>query len=165
MRTETEVFTSEIPWTDDAPDCLIVCCSDHRFESHIRDLAEHLGFKRPHVLQVPSGAALTLPLAAAFNFVSKAADKMVERIVEMKQLRDVILVGHHDCGAYKAERIPLIAAAVRRLSGKSLHDLQQEHLAQAARRIHLGIRGVRVRAFFADVAREGAQQRVQFIEL
>jgi carbonic anhydrase len=163
--TSAQSFTSELAWQDGPPDCLVVCCSDHRFERQVRDLVLHLNFKQPHILQFPSGAVLTLPLTSAFNFVSKAVDKIVERVVEMKQVREIILVGHHDCGAYKAERIPLIAAAVKRLSGKSVHDLQRDHLAQAARRIHLGIRGVRVRAFFADVVGEGDRQRVRFVEV
>ena len=165
MQTEQELesYVSEIPWQDDRPDCLIVCCSDHRFERQTRDLARHLNFKQPHVLQIPSGAVLSLPLAAAFNFLSKAADKIIERVVEMKHVQEVVLVGHHDCGAYKAERNPLVNDVVRRLTGKTVHDLQRQHLAQAARRIHLGRRGVQVRAFFADV--EGDPPRVRFSEV
>ncbi|MBI2149171.1 MAG: hypothetical protein HYU27_01015 [Acidobacteria bacterium] len=160
-----ENFISEIPWQDGQPDCLVVCCSDHRFERQVRDLALHLNFKRPHVLQVPSGAVLSLPLAAAFNFLSKAVDKIIERVVEMKHVGDVILVGHDDCGAYKAERVPLVANIVKRFTGKSLHDLQREHLAQAAHRLHMGMRGVKVRPFFADVVGEGEGRRVRFVEV
>jgi len=158
-------FVSEIPWQDDSPDCLIVCCSDHRFERQTRDLALHLNFKRPHVVQIPSGAALTLPLISTFNFLSKAADKIIERVVEMKQVKDIILVGHQDCGAYKGEKMPLVNNLVRHFTGKTVTDLQREHLAQAARRIRLGIRGVQVRTFFAEVVREGEDSRVRFDEV
>ena len=161
----SESFISDVPWQDSPPDCLIICCSDHRFEQHIRDLAHHLNFKQPHVLQIPSGAVLSLPLASAFNFLSKAADKIIERIVEMKQVRDVILVAHHDCGAYKAEKVPLVTNIIKRYTGKTIHDLQREHLAQAAHRIRLGLRGVRVRAFFADVVSEENSSRVRFDEV
>jgi hypothetical protein len=158
-------FVSDIPWQDDRPDCLVVCCSDHRFEAQTRDMVRHLNFSRPHVLQIPSGAALTLPLASAFNFLSKALDKIIERVVEMKQIREVILVGHQDCGAYKTERVPLIDTMVKRLTGKSVLDLQREHLGQAARRIKTGIRDVNVRTFFADVVGDGAERRVRFVEI
>ena len=164
-KAAAESFTSEIAWQDTAPDCLIVCCSDHRFERQTRDLARFLNFKNPHVLQVPSGAVLTLPLAAAFNFLSKAVDKIIERIVDAKHVHEIILVGHEDCGAYKAERMALVASAVKRLTGKTVSDLQREHLAQAAHRIKLGIRGVRVRAFYAAVATENDVKRVKFNEV
>ena len=158
-------FVSDTPWEDGPPDCLMICCSDHRFERQSRDLALHLNFKRPHILQVPSGAVLSLPLASLFNFLSKATDRIIERVVETKQVKEILLVGHDDCGAYKTERIPLLSDLVKRFSGKSLHDLQHEHLAQAAHRINLGIRGVRTRAFFAEVVGERDRRRVRFVEV
>jgi hypothetical protein len=165
LESAVEGFVSDSPWQDIRPDCLVVCCSDHRFEAQTRDLVRHLNFSQPHVLQIPSGAALTLPLASAFNFLSKALDKIIERVVEMKQIQEVILVGHQDCGAYKTERVPLIATMVKRLTGKSVQDIQRDHLGQAARRIRTGIRDVNVRAFFADVVGEGSERRVRFVEI
>jgi len=160
-----DTFTSTTAWQDSQPDCLVVCCSDHRFEAQTRELVRHLNFKHPHVLQVPSGAVLTLPLASAINFLSKAADRIIERVVVTKHVSDVILVGHHDCGAYKIERVSLISDLIKRYTGQSVHDMQREHLLQAARRLRLGVRGVRVRAFFADVVTENGQARVRFDEL
>jgi carbonic anhydrase len=165
VQQQAEAFTSKIPWHNAEPDCLVVCCSDHRFEQQTRDLAHHLNFKNPHVLQMPSGAALTLPLATAINFLSKATDRIIERIVEMKHPKDVIIVGHHDCGAYKVERVSLISTVIKQFTGKTIHDLQCEHLAQAARRLRLGLRGVQVRAFFANVVTEGNESRVRFEEV
>ncbi len=158
-------LVSEIPWEDTAPDCLIVSCSDHRFERQTRELARLLNFKYPHVLQVPSGAVLTLPLAAAFNFLSKAIDKIIERVVDAKSVREIILVAHEDCGAYKVERMSLVASALKRLTGKTVQDLQREHLLQAAHRIRIGIRGVNVRAFYASVVVENEVKRVRFTEV
>lgn len=165
LQQQPETFTSSIAWQNAEPDCLVVCCSDHRFEQQTRDLAHHLNFKNPHVLQMPSGAVLTLPLATTINFLSKAADRIIERIVEMKHVKDIILVGHHDCGAYKVERVSLINTVIKQFTGKTVHELQCEHLAQAARRLHLGMRGVRVRAFFASVTTENGEQRVRFDEV
>ena len=160
-----ESFTSELAWQNTEPDCLVICCSDHRFERQTRDLAAHLNFRNPHVLQIPSGAALSLPLISSINFLSKAADRIIERVVEMKRVRNILLVAHHDCGAYKAERVSLLTNLVQRYSGKAIHDLQRDHLAQAARRLRLGLRGVQVRAFFADVVGEGDRSRVRFTEV
>jgi carbonic anhydrase len=165
VQQQPETFTSTLAWQNAEPDCLVICCSDHRFEQQTRDLAHHLNFKNPHVLQMPSGAVLTLPLATAINFLSKATDRIIERIVEMKRVKDIILVGHHDCGAYKVERVSLINTVIKQFTGKTIHDLQREHLAQAARRLHLGLRGVRVRAFFADVVTDGNESRVRFEEV
>src|SRR5215468_6634878 len=119
-KAQVQSFVSEIPWENTEPDCLFVCCSDHRFERQIRDLARLLNFRNPHVLQVPSGAVLSLPLAAAFNFLSKAVDKIIERVVVAKQVRDIVLVGHEDCGAYKIERMSLVATALKRFTGKTV---------------------------------------------
>src|SRR5215813_11500932 len=116
-KVEPKSLLSEIPWEDTQPDCMVVCCSDHRFERQTRDLARLLNFKNPHVLQVPSGAVLSLPLAAAFNFLSKAVDKIIERVVDAKSVREIILVGHEDCGAYKIERMSLVATTLKRLTG------------------------------------------------
>ena len=162
---ELESFTSSIEWRNTEPDCLIVCCSDHRFEKQTRDLAAHLNFQNPHVLQMPSGAVLTLPLTAAINFLSKAADRIIERIVEMKRVKEVILVAHHDCGAYKTEKITLVSTLVKKYTGRTVTQVQREHLVQAAHRMHLGLRGVRVRAFYASVVSEGSRSSVRFEEL
>ena len=161
----SEPVLAESPWVDDAPDCLVICCSDHRFERQTRELAQHLNFSRPHVVQVPSGAALSLPLVTAFGFISKAVDKIIERVIEMKKISDVILVGHQDCGAYKREKIPLVTSVVHRVTGKSVEELQRDHLRQAARRLHIAMRQVRVRSFLADVVTEEGEQRVRFTEI
>jgi carbonic anhydrase len=114
---------------------------------------------------VPSGAVLSLPMAAVLNFLSKAIDRIVERVVESKQVRDIVLVGHEDCGAYKSERVPLLAAAMKRWTGRSVADVQRGHLADAGRRISGAVRGVRVRAFYAAVVEEAGQRRVRFDEI
>ena len=169
MNSQTEQsassFVSDIPWQNDEPDCLVVSCSDHRFERQTRDLAIHLNFKQPHVLQLPSGAVLSLPLAATINFLSKAVDRIIERVVSMKSVKEIILVAHDDCGAYKADRVPLLNTVIKQYTGKTIPDLQREHLSQTAHRLRIGLRGVRVRAFFADVVSENNEPRVRFTEL
>jgi carbonic anhydrase len=165
LGTSTTAFVSSLPWQNLEPDCLVICCSDHRFEPQTRELLKHLGFQRPHMLQIPSGPVLTLPLASAFNFLSKAVDKIVEKIVELKKVRTIICIGHHDCGAYKAGNIHLVNLAIKRLTGESVEGLQHEHLASAARRIKLSVRDANVRAFFAAVSGEGDGARVRFEEI
>lgn len=158
-------FVSEIPWRNLEPDCLVICCSDHRFEQQTRDLLKHLGYERPHMLQLPSGPVMTLPLAAAFNFLSKAVDKIVEKIVELKKVRTIICIGHHDCGAYKAGHVHLVNVMVKSVTGQTIENLQHEHLAQAARRIKIASRDANVRAFFAGITGNGDAARVSFEEI
>ena len=176
MQTETTLthntessstFVSPTEWADNEPDCLVVSCSDHRFEEQTRELAHHLGFTRPHTIQLPSGPALTLTLVASFGFLSKAMDKIVEKAVEMKQAtaKEIICVAHHDCGGYKMiGKVSLLAFATRRLTGRSIYDLQREHLAKAARQIARATH-MPVRAFFADVVDEADGKRVRFTEV
>ena len=157
-------FVSQVAWLDTPPDCLVICCSDHRFEQQTRDLVRQLGFKQPHVVQLPSGATMTLPLVSAFGFMSKAVDKIVEGVVDMKHLDVVLCVGHSECGAYKAAKHPLIGTALK-FYGKTVVELQHSHLAQAAKRMRHVLRGVTVRAFFADVISEGGVKKVKFEEV
>ena len=176
MQTETKLihnaessstFVSHTKWVDDEPDCLVVCCSDHRFEEQTRELAHHLGFTRPHTIQLPSGPSLALTLVASFGFLSKAMDKIVEKAVEMKQAtaKEIICVAHHDCGAYKSiGKVPILTFTVRRLTGGSVHDLQREHLVKAARKIAHATH-MPVRAFFADVVDEADGKQVRFTEV
>ena len=164
-HTANGPFVSDVPWNNLEPDCLVICCSDHRFEAQTRQLLQHLGFKRPHMLQVPSGPVLMLPLASAFNFLSNVIDKIVDKIVELQNVRTIICIGHHDCGAYKAGKVHLVNVVLKRITGGSVEELQHTHLAQAARRIKQTSRDVTVRAFFAAVVGEGPNSRVRFEEI
>lgn len=159
-------FTSSVPWKDEDPDCLVIACSDHRFQIQTLDLIHRLGFASPHIVQFPSGITLSLPLIAASGFLSRAADKLVERIIEAKDIKDILCIAHEDCGAYTSEKFKLLDFAIRRLSGKPIRDIQIEHLQKAARRLRHFLRGVTVRAFFADVVGgQESQQHVNFKEI
>lgn len=160
-------FVSSTPFEDTQPDCLVVCCSDHRFEQQSRELARNIGFTAPHVVQVPSGSVLTLPLATTLGFISKALDRIIERVVAMKHPKTVILIGHHDCGAYKEEtgKHPLVESVLKHVVKKTVPELQQEHLAQAAKRLKLALGTTPVRAFYASVIEDLGIKKVQFTEV
>ena len=159
-------FVSEIPWYNEEPDCFVICCSDHRFEQQVRDLIRHLGFERPHIVQVPSGVTLTLPLTSSFGFLSKAIDKVIDGVIEMKKVKTMICIGHQDCGAYKMTgKNSLINTVVRYATGKSVVELQHKHLSQAAHRIRLSFHVLKVRVFFASVVGEGEKRHVEFEEI
>ena len=54
-------YTSSIPWTDTEADCVVICCSDSRFEQQNEEFVNSLGFSQPHFVQVPSGVAKQRP--------------------------------------------------------------------------------------------------------
>jgi carbonic anhydrase len=105
-----------------------------------------------------------LPLLAAFGFLSKAVDRIVEKALEATGVEHVICIAHEDCAGYKAENVRFLDTAVRKVTGGSIRDTQIAHLRKAARRLQLGLRGMTVRAFFADVS-DTADPRVTFKEI
>src|SRR3989338_10854746 len=162
---DTGFFVGSAAWKDSHPDCLLICCSDHRYEGSVRELANHLGFSHPHVIQFPGGASLVAPLAATLVFLPKAIETLVERAVTMKGFTNIVIVGHQDCGAYKESSKPIIDRALKFLTrGKSVHDLQLEHLLKAARQIKLASRNASVKVFFAEIVGDG-EQHIKFSEV
>jgi hypothetical protein len=160
-----EGASSAIPYEDHAADCVVICCSDHRFREPSLELVRRLGFSHPHMIQIPGGVAISLPLIAAVGFLSKAVDKLMEKAIRHTGVNDVICIAHEDCGGYKAENVKLIDTVVRKATGESVRDMQIEHLRKACRRLQLGLRGMTVRAFFADVVEEGPSPHVSFREV
>jgi hypothetical protein len=148
-------FTSGIPWENAPADCLVVCCSDPRFERQTDDFLGSLGYKQPHKLQVPTGPALLHPLVSALGFLSKAADTIVEKAVQVTGARDVICIAHQHCLAYNAGGIKLVNLAFKALAGAGPHETQVEHLRKAGRRLEQTVSGIRVKAFFAEVVENG----------
>jgi hypothetical protein len=164
-RAARGVFTSPTPYRDEKADCLVISCSDRRFRLHTIRLVKHLGFSRPEMIQIPGGIAVSLPLLAAFGFLSKAVDRILEKAVESTGVNEVICIAHEDCGGYRAENVKFLDTAVRRVTGDSVRDTQIGHLRKAARRLQMGLRQVTVRAFFADVQGEGGEAQVIFEEI
>jgi len=167
--TEEEIarkgFTSSYPWEDKQADCLVIACSDQRFRLQSLDFVKHLGFNNPHVIQFPSGLAAAHPLISVFGFLSKAVDKLLDKAIEATGAKDIICIAHEDCAAYKLEKVKLIDTTLRKFSGKSVRDIQFEHLQKAARRLQLALRGINVRTFYADVVESGSESHVNFKEI
>ena len=154
MTQNGKEFRSIIPWVSTAADCIVLSCSDHRFEKQIEELITHLGFKYPHIIQFPSGPAAAIPLISAFGFLAKAIDKLMEKAMELTHVKTIICVAHEDCGGYKAGNIKLLDYSVRKLSGKSVQEIQIDHLQKAASRFEKTLHGMEVMAFFAGVTEE-----------
>lgn len=160
-----EGFTSPVPWRDTPADCLVIACSDQRFQPQTGDFVRRLGFDNPHVIQFPAGLAAAHPLISAFGFLSKAVDKLLEKAIEATGAREILCIAHEDCAAYRLENVKFLDTTLRKVSGKSVRDLQIDHLRKAARRLQLSLRGTTVRTFFADLDETGAEPRVTFKEI
>jgi carbonic anhydrase len=163
-ETQQRGFTSAAPYVEDEADCLVIWCSDHRFRRQNLELLRQLGFERPYVLSLPGGVAVVHSMVAAMGFLSKAATRMIEKAVELTGADEIICIGHEECGAYQAGKVPFVGKISRRLSGKSIEEIQQEHLAKAARKLEVAIGGVGVRTFYASIEGEG-ERRVVFSEV
>jgi len=163
---EGEGFTSSIPFEVHAEsDCLVICCSDHRFQQQNIEFLRALGYRSPEVLQFPSGVSLAHSMVASVNFLSKAVEKLIDKAVELTGVDTVVCIAHEDCGGYKAGRVRLIGKLTQRMSGKSVEEIQHDHLVDAVSFLQRYLRKVRVRAFFADIVDGEGGPRVSYREV
>ena len=157
-------YTSSIPWVNAKADCLVVSCSDHRFEDQTRDFLIHgMGFQNPHVLQWPSGVTIASGLAVLTGSLPKAFDILFQKALKVTHATTLILVAHEDCGAYKDD--DLVNRVARKFTGKTVKEIQTMHLKEAVRSLRPTLRGITVRAFYADVIQEGDIEKVNFKEV
>ena len=159
-------FTSMMVFEDSEADCLVICCSDHDFRQQNIEFLEACGYKRPHVISIPSGVAVVHSMVASINFLSKAAERLIAKAVESTGVSEAICIAHENCGGYKVGQVDLIGKLARRLAGKPMEEIQKEHVAKAARALSRSFRKVKVRAFFADiVAGENGSKHVRYSEV
>jgi hypothetical protein len=158
--------TSTIPWTDTPADCVVICCSDSRFERQNEDFVKSLGFSQPHFMQVPSGVAVFASLVAAAGFLHKGMGLLLKKAIELTGVETVICIGHEDCGSYQAGKFRIVQAVTRRLADKPLREIQHDHLRKAGRTIarQLG-RRIEVRVFYADLVRDDGGAHVKYVHV
>jgi hypothetical protein len=158
-----EEFTSSIPWTDTAADCVVVCCSDPRFEQQNEDFVKALGFSQPHFMQIPSGVAVFASLVAAAGFLHKGMGLLLKKAIDLTGVETVVCIGHEDCGGYKVGKFKIVQAVSQRLADKPVREIQFDHLNKAGRTIsrQLG-RGIDVRVYYADVVQNASGDQVKY---
>lgn len=156
-------FTSTIRWDGRLADVVVLTCSSEKFRDQTREFIAALGFTNPHIIQVPGGVAMFHGLAVVRGIVAKAMELFLDKAIDLVHVREVVCIAHVNCGAYKAGRIALVGDLTRRLSGKSLIEVQQEHLIKAARDVQSRLgRDIKVRAFFASIDNSSNSARVHF---
>ena len=158
-------FSAPTVWVDAPADCLVITCSDHRFRRQVDEFIKALGYKQPHVLSFPSGVALAHPLISTLGFLTKGIDKLLEKSLDVTHVKEVVCIAHEDCGVYGAGKIKLVDTLSRKFRGKPIRDIQCDHLSRSVARLKSAFRGVRVRAFYADVDSNGSASKVTFREI
>jgi len=156
-------YTSPIPWTDVPADCVVVCCSDPRFEQQNEDFVRSLAFSQPQFIQVPAGVAVFTSLIAAAGFLHKGMGLLLRKAIDLTGVDTVLCIGHEDCGAYRAGNYEIVQAFTRRMAKKPIEEVQKDHLARAGRTISRGLGGnVEVRAYYAELTRDSKGGQVSF---
>ncbi len=159
-------FVSSVNWENTSADCVVICCSDPRFEKQNENFVQTLGFSQPHFIQIPSGLAVFTALVAVSGFLHKGMQLLLKKAIELTEVKTVICIGHEDCGGYRVGRTNIVQAVSRRFSHRSVRELQLDHLQKSGRTVsrQLG-RDVSVRVFYADVVNLDGVQRVKYTEL
>ena len=159
-------YTSTIPWEDTPADCVVICCSDPRFERQNEDFVNRLGYSQPHFIQIPSGLAVFHSLVTMTSFLHKGMGLLLKKAVELTNVSTIVCIGHEDCGGYKSGKHEIIRTIPRRLAGKSIREIQVDHLKTAGRSISRQLGGnVEVRVFYADVVNSPDHDGVKFTEI
>src|SRR5712692_4982039 len=92
--------TTTVKRTD--TDVLVVHCSDHRFQSGIREFLDRgLGLGENYDLLIVPGGPQCLTLAEYLPKFAWASTKWFRYLVENHELKRLILIAHQDCGWYK----------------------------------------------------------------
>jgi carbonic anhydrase-like protein len=80
---------------------LVVCCSDHRFQTGIQEfLSEGLRIENYDLLAIPGGPQC-LTLVEYLPKFSWAGWRWTRFLLEAHELKRLILVAHQDCGWYR----------------------------------------------------------------
>ncbi len=151
------------PWSRELADVVVICCSSEKYELQNQELVKALGYTMPHFIQVPGGPASLYGLAAVSGFLTKAMGAFVDKAVDLLGVKELILIAHEDCGAYKAGRVEVLAQLTRRLSGKNMKNVQIEHLQKGARDLQARAgHGIEVLAFYGSILDNGSFKQIRY---
>lgn len=126
----------QIPYANDYPDILAICCSDGRYIEAIGRFLEEQQVPRHDLLALPGGPAALCRATGSYNETSVLMDAF-DLLVRSHKTRRVILIAHEHCGYYR-----------HRLRA-SEENRQVKDLEQARERILLSHRQLAVRLCFA----------------
>jgi carbonic anhydrase len=120
--SQSEVYTSTLPFQADHSEAVAIVCSDGRFLRHsLRFLEEHLGLDQYDLLVLP-GAIHPLTLANLLPKDFKTVQRKIAFLVEKRPIHRIVCIAHEDCGWYKDFKI---GGLHLNLKERQLRDLQQ----------------------------------------
>jgi hypothetical protein len=135
-----QLYDSVVPFEEARIGAAAVYCSDGRFGEQFDDfLQQVLQLPRYDRLAIPGGAAALAGHFAAYREGDMVADQL-RFLVEVHDLRRVVLIAHEDCAFY-TKRLEISAI--------DLLQTQREDLAKAARRVRELSPRLAVDAWFA----------------
>ena len=83
-------------------DILVVHCSDHRFQSGLRDFLDNgLRLNGNYDLLALPGGPQCLTLVEYLPKLSWAMGKWLRFLIDAHELKRIVLIAHQDCGWYK----------------------------------------------------------------
>jgi hypothetical protein len=118
------VFQSSSRVSDSPADALAVFCSDYRYQAGCREfLDEGLHLRDRYDLLAIPGGPQTLMLAEYLPKFSWAGWKWFRFLVDLHELKRLILIAHEDCGWYKS--LPAFLHASRQPRERQEQDLRR----------------------------------------
>ena len=116
---------------------LVVCCSDHRFQTGIQEfLSQGLRIENYDLLAIPGGPQC-LTLVEYLPKFSWAGWRWTRFLLEAHELKRLILVAHQDCGWYRDLPLHLHESAEPRK--RQEQDLRRAKLAVTRELPHLNV--------------------------
>ncbi len=155
-------YLSDIPWREDRPRSLVVCCADGRLQNSVDDFLRRLGVDDYDRLYAPGGPAALADGASEYTRANVfRAD--LEMLFRAHGIERVILISHGaapdgpaDAGCAHYKRV---------MPGRSNADMAQRQIADMAevkRYIAAGFPALDVQAYRAEVQ---AGRRVHFLAI
>lgn len=144
--TSQPLFTASTPFDARKSDTLVIYCADGRFRPQTQEfLTEQLKLDRPITITVPGGVSIFMPLV---GFAHKVAKVWLDAFAD--HTRRIVLIAHEDCAAYRAEH-RILQTMVTQIAGKSVQDLQRQHLAAALHTLRAWYPNAAIEAYYAAV--------------
>ena len=166
MSNETIIpssYLSDIPWRENRPRSLVVCCSDGRLQNSIDDfLHNHLGVDDYDRLYAPGGPG-ALAESSGENTRANVFRDDLEMLFRAHAIEQVILIFH---GAAEDGPSDACCAHYRRIMpGQSNTDMAHRQIAdmtEVKRYITAGFPHLDVQAYRAEVQ---ADHRIHFLTI
>lgn len=161
----SDEFTSALPFADARCDALVIACLDRRFRAQTEEfLKDHLKLENPTIMALPGGSAPLVPLV---GLTQKFLKGWLDFVVEAINVQRVICVAHNDCVTYQdLSDNRILNAFFQSAMGKSVKELQLDHLRRAKITFMTWFPGASVELYYADARpHEDGSKRVVFAKV